>query len=218
MDMTNLQEPSSSADLPIKTLLLEDNPDDATILKKLMKGARHRSMRFVPAVKLSEAVELLKLEKFDLILSDLTVPDSRGLETFRKLRAASPGTPIILLTGMDDENMAIQALREGAQDYLVKGEVTAGLLSRSASYAIERNRLVQERLRLINEFTGAVSRIRILSKLLPICAGCKKIRNDKGYWEQVEQYLREHSDVDFTHGFCPECMEKLYPDFMKKKK
>ncbi|OGS07876.1 MAG: hypothetical protein A2270_02370 [Elusimicrobia bacterium RIFOXYA12_FULL_51_18] len=85
---------------------------------------------------------------------------------------------------------------------------------RTAVYAVERNALIQDRLKLINELTGALSKIKFLSGLLPICAGCKKIRNDKGYWEQVESYLKEHSDIEFTHGLCPDCMGKIYPEYI----
>jgi DNA-binding NtrC family response regulator len=201
----------------IKTLILEDNPEDMLILEKLIKGVKLRDIRFIAVTKLAEAVALLKKDKFDLVISDLTVPDSRGLETFRGLRTVVPKTPIVLLTGMDDEAMAVQAMREGAQDYLIKGEITPNLLLRAASYAIERNTLIQERLKLITELTDAISKIKVLTGLLPICAGCKKIRNDKGYWEQVENYLKAHADIEFTHGFCPDCMERLYPEFMKEK-
>ncbi len=202
----------------IKTLILEDDPEDILILEKLIKGVKLRAIRFISVIKLAEAVDLLKKENFDLIISDLTVPDSRGLETFRGLRAVAPKTPIVLLTGMDDEVMAVQAMREGAQDYLIKGEITPNLLLRAASYAIERNTLIQERLKLITELTDAISKVKALTGLLPICAGCKKIRNDKGYWEQVENYLKAHADIEFTHGFCPDCMERLYPEFTKEKK
>jgi len=202
----------------IKALILEDDPADMLLLEKIIKDIKLRDIRFSAVIKLAEAVDLLKKETFDLVISDLTVPDSRGLDTFHGLRAAAPKTPIILLTGMDDEMMAVQAMRQGAQDYLIKGEITASLLQRAATYAIERNTLIQERLKLITELTDAISRIKVLTGLLPICAGCKKIRNDKGYWEQVESYLKAHADIEFTHGFCPDCMVRLYPEFMEEKK
>ena len=62
----------------------------------------------------------------------------------------------------------------------------------------------------------ALSQIKALSGLLPICSSCKKIRNDKGYWEQIETYIRSHSEVEFSHGICPECAKKLYPEFYEK--
>ncbi len=74
----------------------------------------------------------------------------------------------------------------------------------------------QERLRLIQELTDALAQVKTLSGLLPICASCKKIRNDNGYWEAVETYISEHSDADFTHGICPECVQRLYPEYSLK--
>jgi len=71
----------------------------------------------------------------------------------------------------------------------------------------------EKREKLIIELKDALSKIKTLSGLLPICASCKKIRNDKGYWEQIEEYIRNRSDADFTHGICPDCMKKLYPDY-----
>jgi PAS domain S-box-containing protein len=79
-----------------------------------------------------------------------------------------------------------------------------------------RKEIEEERERLIRELQEALSKVRTLSGLLPICASCKKIRNDKGYWEQIELYIKDHSDASFTHGICPECGERLYPDFYKK--
>jgi hypothetical protein len=70
----------------------------------------------------------------------------------------------------------------------------------------------QERLKLIQDLTAALSQVKALSGLLPICASCKKIRDDRGYWQQVETYIKERSNADFTHGICPECVQRLYPD------
>jgi|GEM_PF-226591 DNA-binding response OmpR family regulator len=75
-----------------------------------------------------------------------------------------------------------------------------------------RKRLEREREKLIEELQEALANIKTLSGLLPICASCKKIRDDKGYWNQIETYIKNHSDATFTHGICPDCMEKLYPD------
>jgi len=81
----------------------------------------------------------------------------------------------------------------------------------------ERKQAEEERERLILELKEALSKVKLLSGLLPICASCKKIRNDNGYWEQMEMYVRDHSEADFSHGICPECAQKLYPEFYKKK-
>ena len=81
----------------------------------------------------------------------------------------------------------------------------------------EHKRAEAERERLIKELQDAIADIRTLSGLVPICASCKKIRDDKGYWTQLEAYLQAHSQARFSHGVCPDCMKKLYPDFIQKK-
>ncbi|MCX5817654.1 MAG: PAS domain S-box protein [Proteobacteria bacterium] len=81
----------------------------------------------------------------------------------------------------------------------------------------ERKLAEEERERLILELQEALSQVKTLHGLLPICASCKKIKNDKGYWEQMEIYISDHSEADFSHGICPECAEKLYPEYYKKK-
>ena len=81
----------------------------------------------------------------------------------------------------------------------------------------ERVRIQEEKEKLIRELEEALSKVKKLSGFLPICASCKKIRDDKGYWNQIEEYIRIHSEAEFSHGICPECSKKLYPKFRKKK-
>jgi PAS domain S-box-containing protein len=81
----------------------------------------------------------------------------------------------------------------------------------------DRKRAEEEREQLITELRAALSKVKTLSGMLPICATCKKIRDDKGYWRQVESYIRDHSDVRFSHGICPECIKELYPDYGKNR-
>jgi GAF domain-containing protein len=83
--------------------------------------------------------------------------------------------------------------------------------------AIERKRSEEERSRLIFELQESLARVRTLSGMLPICASCKKIRDDKGYWNQIETYIKDHSEAEFTHGICPECAARLYPQDYKPK-
>ncbi|MGV8057926.1 MAG: PAS domain S-box protein [Smithellaceae bacterium] len=80
-----------------------------------------------------------------------------------------------------------------------------------------RKQAEEERSRLILELREALSQVKMLSGLIPICASCKKIRNDTGYWEQIESYIRDHSEAEFSHSFCPECAKRLYPEFYKEK-
>jgi hypothetical protein len=82
--------------------------------------------------------------------------------------------------------------------------------------------LSEEQQKLIAELQGALAKIKTLKGMLPICASCKKVRDDKGYWSQIEAYISEHSEAEFSHGLCPECAQKLYPKYyteeMDKKK
>jgi len=82
----------------------------------------------------------------------------------------------------------------------------------------ERKQAEEERERLIGELQEALAEVKTLSGLLPICASCKSIRDDQGYWQQIEAYIRDHSEAEFSHSVCPECAKKLYPEVFDKKK
>ncbi|WP_375468535.1 response regulator [uncultured Nostoc sp.] len=124
----------------IKVLLVEDNPGDVFLLQEFLKEVTTVVVDLIPVVRLSEALNYLAKEIFDVILLDLSLPDGQGLETFVITHNQAKATPIIVLTGIDDETLAITAMQQGAQDYLLKGQVTGDLLVRSMRYAIERQR------------------------------------------------------------------------------
>jgi DNA repair exonuclease SbcCD ATPase subunit len=117
--------------------------------------------------------------------------------------------------------LADEALRKAYEDLEQKvRERTAELVEANGALKTEvaqRKQAEEEREKLIRELQYALSEVKTLSGLLPICASCKKIRDDKGYWSQIEEYIRKHSDAEFTHGLCPGCAEKLYPEFYKHK-
>ena len=125
--------------------MVEDNPADARLLKEML-GDAGAAFDLTNAERLTEALRRLNGEAFDCILLDLMLPDSRGLETFFRVYARASHVPIVVLSGLSDENLAATAVREGAQDYLVKGHVDGGLLLRSVRYAIERRRQKTEKL------------------------------------------------------------------------
>jgi DNA-binding NtrC family response regulator len=124
----------------LKILLVEDSPADSRLLWEMLRDSGIKG-RFTlePAVTMKEAIKQLSTKKFDLVLLDLMLPDSAGLDTFRAAHKACPDVPVVLLTGLSDENLAARAVREGAQDYLVKGQVDPATLVRSMRYAIERH-------------------------------------------------------------------------------
>ena len=123
---------------------MEDNPGDARLLRAYLAEADAASFQLTHEERLSAAIERLAADSFDVVLLDLSLPDSHGLDTLRRAHAATPSTPIVVLTGYDDETQAVRAVVEGAQDYLVKGNVDSNLLVRSMRYAVERQRMVAE--------------------------------------------------------------------------
>jgi len=134
----------------IHILLIEDSPTDAQLIRDLLAEAMRISLsqiqfQLTQASRLEEGLEQIRRQIFDIILLDLSLPDSFGLGTFERVSSIATTTPIVLLTGIDDELLALDAVQQGAQDYLVKSDVTSSaLLSRAIRYAIERHRLVTE--------------------------------------------------------------------------
>ena len=159
----------------ISLLLVEDNNGDARIVEDALKESSRVKFRQERVDRLTAAITLLSRETFDVILLDLTLPDSYGLDTFMRIRDAAPHTPIMVLTGLDDETLGVMAVQQGAQEYLVKGQATGPLIVRCLRYALSRHRM-QEDLRglsLTDELTGLFNRrgFTLLSRqLLKVCS------------------------------------------------
>ncbi len=141
---------------PIAVLLVEDNPGDARLLREELADAAGDEFRVTHVGRLSDALRSVGEARYDVILLDLSLPDSEPSETVRRLHDGEPGAPIVVLTGTKDEASGIEAVRQGAQDYLVKGETDRRLLIRAIRYAIERHRGEQERERLLEAARAAV--------------------------------------------------------------
>jgi len=144
------------------------------------------------------------------------VPESlrtATLEIFEKLRA---GQAI-------EASETARLRKDGAQIEVhlamspIKGPDGQLMGASSIAYDItERKKIEAERNKMIEQLNETLSKVKTLSGLLPICSSCKKIRDDKGYWQKLETFVHEHSNAEFSHSICPECMEKLYPDFSKR--
>jgi PAS domain S-box-containing protein len=132
----------------VKILLFEDNPGDACLIGEMLEGLTDFRYELKNVETLSEGLNLLKKHQFDIILSDLRLPDKDGIETFLDIHACTPRTPIIILTATNDEKIGIDAVKKGAQDYLVKGQVDDRLLRRSIQYSIERKK-AEEKIQIL---------------------------------------------------------------------
>lgn len=130
--------------LATRILLIEDDIQDVDLIQEYLTKSKHFEMTLESASYLGEALERLSEGGIDLVLSDLSLPDEQGLDTFRQLYAQCPDVPIIILSGLDDEEVAVTALSEGAQDYLIKGLFNSRQLIRAIRYAFERHQLRKE--------------------------------------------------------------------------
>jgi PleD family two-component response regulator len=128
----------------VNVLLIEDSVDDAELIRRKLEKSVDGRFKVTVAQRLNQGLEMLEKEEPDLILSDLGLPDSHGLDTVTKILLAAPHIPLVVLSGFDDEDVAIKAVQSGAQDYLVKGHLESYQLERSLYYSIERARLQAE--------------------------------------------------------------------------
>src|SRR6267378_2689062 len=128
----------------VKLLLIEDNPSDARLIEVMLEHASNGLFDIEHVERLGAGLQRLAQGGINVVLSDLSLPDSHGLETFGQLHARAPHVPIIVLSGLNDTTVAVQAVHEGAQDYLIKGQVDGQLLVRAMRYAIERKRMSEQ--------------------------------------------------------------------------
>lgn len=131
-------------DKVVKVLLIEDNDADARFISEMFKEIQKPEYEIARVSKLNDGFKYLEDHPIDILLLDLSLPDSIGLETFEKAHSQDPKLPIVILSGLNDEEVAIRAVRHGAQDYLMKGDVNNRLLSRAINYAIERKNSEKE--------------------------------------------------------------------------
>ena len=138
-----------------RILLIEDNPDDAYLLRESLTGFGQPSIELVHAEQLDHGLQHLRSDYFDVILLDLSLPDSQGVDTLLRVQGEATAAPIIVLTGLDDDEIAVTALRFGAQDYLIKGEIDGRALTRSIRYASERKQAYEKMASLAADLTRA---------------------------------------------------------------
>jgi DNA-binding NtrC family response regulator len=190
-------------------LLLEDDEIDRMAFDRFLQEHR-MPYNCRKAATIAEFREQMKSHKFDVVISDYQLPDGTALDIIPEAEAR--GVPVIVVTGAGNEEIAVDAMKAGAHDYLIKDQQRNYLhvMPVTVKNAIERHLMEQEREKLIKELQSAIADIKTLRGMLPICARCKKIRDDKGYWNHLEKYIQEHTDAQFTHGYCPDCAKELF--------
>ncbi len=192
-------------------LIVDDTPANLRLLSNMLVGQGYK-VRLAPNGKL--ALMGAQAVPPDLILLDIKMPDLSGYEVCEQLKAdpRTRGIPIIFLSALDATQDKVNAFRVGGVDYVTKPFQAKEVLVRVETH-LKLHELEKELTERVHELEEAMAQIKRLRGLLPICANCKKVRDDQGYWQDVEVYIRNHTDVDFSHGICPDCFRELYPDY-----
>jgi DNA-binding response OmpR family regulator len=199
----------------MKILIAEDNDVIRAILEAALASWGHEAMVCTDGTQAWRALQGESAPR--LAILDWMMPGMDGTEICRKLRQV-PGTEaiyIILLTGRDQREDIVAGLDAGANDYVTKpfdhdelrARLTVGVRM------VELQKLLADRVRDLEE---AMARVKQLSGLLPICSYCKKVRDDKNYWQQVEGYIGQHSEAQFSHSICPDCYETIVKPELKR--
>ena len=200
----------------MRILIAEDDFTSRTVLTAVLKKQGHEVEAKVNGAEAWQAMQQSDAPK--LAILDWMMPEMHGPEVVRRVRALQTDRPpyIIMLTIKNDKENIVKGLDAGADDYIAKpydlGELHARV--NVGRRILEMQNAMADK---VQELQKALNEVRTLRGIIPICASCKKIRDDKGYWNQVEAYVRDHSEAEFSHGICPECMKELYPEFMREK-
>jgi PleD family two-component response regulator len=188
---------------PATILIVDDQP---VSLKLLLTFLERRGFTMLVASSGEEALVLIEETRPDIILLDIMMPRLDGYETCRLLKAngATADIPVIFVTALTNLEDKIRGFEVGGVDYVTKPFQHDEVLARISTH-LSLSRLRKELEGKNRQLQAALDEIRQLAGILPICAKCKKIRDDDGYWQQVEKFIQTHTGAEFSHGYCPDC-------------
>jgi phosphoserine phosphatase RsbU/P len=201
----------------VKILIAEDDPSSRILLKSTLESW---DFEVITANTGEEAWDVLQQDGVPfMVILDWIMPKMDGLEICRSIRQCGKLKTIyvILLTAKTSKEDIIKGLHAGADDYMIKPFNREELRAR-VNVGVRIVNLQHDLSERVRELEDALSNVNLLQGLLPICSYCKKIRDDKNYWQQVESYLVAHSEVKFSHGVCPDCYEEHVEPQLKKLK
>ena len=191
-----------------RVLLIEDDKIDQMAFTRMV-ARENLQYDYQIASSITDAKRILSDLSFDIIITDFSLSDGTAMDIF----SLKPSCPVIVTTGTGNEEIAVKAMKAGAYDYLIKGVgwnylktlpmVVENAINHKRAIAA-LNKAEAEKEKLIQELKEALANIKTLTGLIPICAWCKKVRNDQGYWEKVESYIARNSQAEFTHAVCPD--------------
>ena len=194
-----------------RILIVDDIPANVQVLGELLAG----EYELFFALNGYDAIALAKAHRPDIILLDVMMPGIDGFEVCRRIRAdvLLAETPVIFVTAIDHEADELKGLELGAVDYIIK-PVNSTLVKIRVHNQLELKRQ-RDALKVRNiELESALERVKRLEGIISICMYCKKIRDDKDSWQQLEKYMTEHTEALFSHGICPECYDRAKEEFV----
>lgn len=191
----------------MKVLIAEDDPVSRCFLEvTLVKWG----YEVIAACDGNQAWQALQSDPPSMAILDWMMPGIDGAEVCRRIRATQTPTPvyIIMLTAKTDKKDVVEGLDAGADDYITKPFDRRELRAR-IGVGMRIGELQKKLADRVVELEAALSRVRQLQGLLPICSYCKKVRDDQNYWQQVDSYISKHTEVEFSHSICPTCYDRL---------
>jgi AmiR/NasT family two-component response regulator len=194
----------------IRILIVEDDPTTSLLVTAVV---RHQGYDVAgTATSGAQAIELAEAARPDLVLMDVELAgDMDGVDAAFAIRERL-GVAVVFLTSHTDAAVLDRAKRVEAHGYLLK-PLDPRALRPTVEMALAKQRMERERLELIDRLEGALAEVAQLRGLLPVCAWCKKVRDDAGYWDSIEGYLARHLSTQYTHGICQECAQKMETQF-----
>ena len=198
----------------MKMLIAEDDPVSRCFLEVTLAKWEYEVIAVCDG---NQAWESFQRERPTIAILDWMMPGIDGAEVCRRARAVETTTPayLIMLTAKSEKQDVVEGLCAGADDYITKPFNRHELHARIkvGIRIAELQKAVADR---VVELELALSRVKQLQGLLPICSYCKKVRDDQNYWQQVDSYISKHSEIAFSHGICPDCYERLVEPQMQK--
>ena len=199
-----------------KTIRVLVAEDDFIVSKEITRALKKIGYKQIGmASDGEEAIEMTQKLRPDIILMDIKMPKLDGLRAAAKIQESCP-TPVVVLTAHESQAMVKKASKMGVSSFLTKPP-KVNEIERAVIIALARHKDFMELRRVNKKLKKAMDEIKTLKGFIPICAWCKKIRNDEGYWEQLDIYIRKHSEAEFSHSICPKCKKKISSNLKDKK-